>query len=103
MAIPTNIIEKDIALASGDEELPALLAHPDSASPLPAVLMLHDIFGLRQLARDQAWSPSIRTACAAPIPSTLSMIPMRSKKPRPSYGPSQRSNVCGTSKPAWTI
>ena len=54
MSAPVQVTESDVILTSGRENLPAFFALPERSTTVPGAVMVHDIFGLRDLARDQA-------------------------------------------------
>ncbi len=54
MAEQFRIQESEVTVTSGDETLQAFFALPDRSGPVPGAVMIHDIFGLRDLARQQA-------------------------------------------------
>lgn len=49
-----GILDEEIALPGADRSLPAFLARPDRASPAPAVLVIHDIWGANDFYHDLA-------------------------------------------------
>ena len=54
MATAIQVRESDVTIESGGDVLPAFFALPQRTGPVPGAMMVHDIFGLRDLARGQA-------------------------------------------------